>query len=340
MRFNILASHSYLRDDATFRAVMLGTADLVNLLIDSGAFTVFFARIGAACQGKPPTKAHVTIDDYIEACRAYYAPHAWGYVALDVMRNRDATMANLDAMVAAGLRPMPVLLEGVPMADARTLVSYNPRVCVAGGFQSLRQNGYLLARYAGVMAEAPDAKLHALGYQRYPDLLSAHFASCDSVTYMNGQRFGTVMWFGGKGMVSRKRANNGGYTAMLGAAEAAFLRRRFEVTEEQWNTQEQWSGQLGIGALITRVTHIEMQRRAAVAGRDIFFGLNSYGDMVILLCCALADDGGRCPIEAIRAHKHRLDALRRADKSLKPFLEAMREGLREAYTCRRLPQSE
>ena len=120
-RLNLLFSFAYVNQVDDMLSALLETT---NVLIDSGAFT----NHQAGLKGKPAT---ATLPSYVEFCRKIDT-RAWNYIALDVIGKKEKTRANLQAMLDAGLKPMPVFVYGEDYDRVGSLCEINGgRVWVA-----------------------------------------------------------------------------------------------------------------------------------------------------------------------------------------------------------------
>jgi hypothetical protein len=73
-------------------------------------------------------------------------------------------------------------------------VSREDHICVAGGVHTVDRYAY--ARYQQAFkASQQRAKIHALGFLRYPDVFRLPLYSGDSSSNVRGQRYGSVMYF-------------------------------------------------------------------------------------------------------------------------------------------------
>ena len=179
----------------------------VAILIDSGAFSAH--RLG--------TKIRLTT--YIDACKEY-ATHdeTWGCIQLDVIGEKDMSRRNLDRMVAAGVKPMPVVTVDAPPAIGAEYAQINNRMCVAGGIgfcatpicKALGHGDWLKDRYIAVKeAAGENAELHGLGFVWFPDMFTVPLASVDSSSHSAGERFGILSKFTrGKGITTLGRLKN------------------------------------------------------------------------------------------------------------------------------------
>lgn len=183
-----LISYMYMRDNAKLTAFVEAVSDLVYFLIDSGAYTNNTNRLKRAL-GKPIAYSDVELDDYITYCKEHLHGKVWNYIALDVLRNAEATAVNLKGMLDAGLTPMPVMVEGSTFDQVSELMKFNRYICVAGAVQA--NKNYAMMRYRQAY-EASEGKalLHGLGYGRWPGMFQVPLFSADSSTISTGAQFG------------------------------------------------------------------------------------------------------------------------------------------------------
>ena len=179
-KLNVLLSYAFLRKSKSLERVMLDLADkgYINLLIDSGAFTAYKS-------GEP-----IDIDTYIEACKRYESK-VWKYIALDVIWDNKGTEENLNKMVKAGLKPIPVLTADSNIELINDYVNINENVCVAGG--TICKGDWMKQRYQ--QAASRGAKVHGLGFVKFPDVYRLPLYSVDSSAWTVGQVFGNAVKF-------------------------------------------------------------------------------------------------------------------------------------------------
>jgi len=198
-KFNFLFSYAYLWDEDVKRSKKTGEdktyqcrqkqledtalelSSYSDVLIDCGAYTAY-------TRGK-----EIPIDRYIADCKRYHGK-VWQYIQLDKVRNPSVTKTNLDKMLHAGLRPMPVLQIGESFERMPALVKINPWVCCAGGVYTPAQ--WIHHRYQQAFkASHGKANIHALGFLRYPDVFQLPIKSGDSSAYYNGMKYGWLVMF-------------------------------------------------------------------------------------------------------------------------------------------------
>ena len=180
---NILVSYAYLRKSDTFADVVLklSEAGYINLLIDSGAFTVYKSG------GK------ILLKDYIEACKHYH-DRCWQYVTLDVVGNYKATLENFKIMRNQNLNPMGVLTTDMDLSELDTLIRDNKHIGVPGG--TITKGDFTKKRFQDVHRYTEGkAKIHGLGYVKYPEMYQLPLTTVDSSSSEAGKRFGAIKTF-------------------------------------------------------------------------------------------------------------------------------------------------
>jgi len=182
-KLNLLYSYAYLKEDANLEKALLrlSSMGLINLLIDSGAFTAFKS-------GKP-----IVLKDYIERCK-FYDGQCFQYVALDVINEKDATRDNLNTMVQAGLKPMPVVTADEDTSISSEYVIINEYMSVGGGV--FNKGDWVKQRFQQVYKHSGNkAKIHGLGYVTFPDMYKLPLHTVDASSATSGRRFGTISIF-------------------------------------------------------------------------------------------------------------------------------------------------
>ena len=179
----ILVSYAYLFESG-LRDLLIGVlrAGAHEVMIDSGAFTAH------------RTGKRISLSAYIETCkRLLEFPSVWGCIMLDKIGDTEQTERNLDAMVRAGVRPMPVLTTDAPLALLEKYVQINKRVCLAGGVGSFTgHEQWIMNRYRSAVQQHPTAQFHGLGYVRFPQMFQSGLRTVDSSSNGAGERFGLV----------------------------------------------------------------------------------------------------------------------------------------------------
>lgn len=187
-KLNILVAYPYM--SAGMERLLADHKDDVCLMVDSGAFTVHKAG------------ATITLDEYCAFIRALPV-EPWRYITLDVIGNTDKTLSNYNVMRERGFTPLPVLTRGQPISDIEGYYATSDLVCV-GGFGDSPGRRVKAGRVQQIMEVAKGRKVHLLGYTNL--LALRHFKpySCDSSTWLAGQKFGTLCLYYGNGIIQKR----------------------------------------------------------------------------------------------------------------------------------------
>lgn len=287
-RPNLLISYAYARPSPKVMDMTLALADVVPMLIDSGAFTNYQERRKAAIGGKRASP--ITIGEYVEACRRFDG-RVWEYIQLDEIRDPPGTARNLDLMLQAGLKPMPVFVMGERYERVPELVATNERICVAGG---QRGTTAAQARYQKAYAASGNrARIHALGFTRFPLVWQLPLASGDSSTFAAGSRYGTVMVYDprrGLRQVPFKEIVAAGSRHPDYEATVGFL-RRCNVRADQIRDPALLAGTYGLAAKAAVFATLQFHRACVERGFRFFFAITGAHWTAVIAAVALARNG-------------------------------------------------
>jgi len=259
---NILCSYAYLRNSISFNEKLFDYADSgrINLMIDSGAFTVFNSNV------KP-----VYVEDYISWLKVY-GKYAQKYVMLDVINNPKESAVNYKKMVDSGLKPMFVLT----MADDDYSIlefplEVNKHLCVAGGATS--KGKWIIKRFQDVTKLYPKALIHGLGYVAFPSMLQLRLHSVDSSSWNVGaQKYGVMFWWD-----NRPRTLN--YKDALTKKKKIPNSLRLEmqkgkITPKMFSDIENHKGDHSIAGYLGVKCYITYQKYCKDKGLNLFLALN------------------------------------------------------------------
>jgi hypothetical protein len=183
-RLPLLVSYAYLREEpSTVERVM--SSPEVELLVDSGAFTAMNAG------------REIDLKEY---CRFLHKYHdsIFAYVALDKLRDPARTDRNLRAMIAEGLRPVPVHVLGDDERRMDELFGLSDYVAL-GGLRRPHRGPAPPAYLKRKMEWARGRKVHWLGYTWKPMLQAFRPYSCDCSSWIGGAMYGRVAVYLGAG---------------------------------------------------------------------------------------------------------------------------------------------
>ena len=191
-KLNVLASYAYLRGSKSFQDTLANHRN-INLLIDSGAFTVASSGI------------KITTDEYAEFISA---AKRWkcsleGYFNLDVLQDAAGSLRNEKALRRRGLDPIPVLTRDQKPDELEPLYERSSYVACAG----LTQGAGIRGRVKRACEVARGRKLHLLGCSRVSWLKAYKPYSADSSRWTAGDRFSGVHIYMGNGRFDTREVN-------------------------------------------------------------------------------------------------------------------------------------
>lgn len=178
-KLNLLVAYPYMQGQIQ---VIRENADIVRLLVDSGAFTAWKA-------GKK-----IELDDYCRFIESLPV-EPWRYFTLDVVGDPEGTLRNYETMLRRGFKPVPIFTRG---EDPSVLENYykTSDVVGLGGLVGTQGNrGFV----RGIMRHVGDRKVHWLGFTVFDFVKLYRPYMCDSSSWTTGSRFGTFDLYMGRG---------------------------------------------------------------------------------------------------------------------------------------------
>jgi hypothetical protein len=191
---------------------------------------------------------------------------------LDVIGNDKKSKENYELMLKKGLNPMFVFT----MVDndfnyLKDATKNNIDVCVAGGVTT--KGDWMRKRYQDVYNKT-SAKIHGLGYVKYPDMYQLPLASVDSSSWIQAsQVYGSLGYF-----------NNGmksvAYVDVLKKQkklpyELQRILEQIKLTPKEFSNLENHKGSASIGSLIGIMAYINYQKYSKKNGVDLFLAASS-----------------------------------------------------------------
>lgn len=293
-RLNVLFSYAYLRQDRFLADLLLALSPHLNILIDSGAFTNHRQGLKAIAAGDAATFKPITLDAYQAFCRQIDGK-VWGCITLDRLGDPVTTRDNLDRLLDAGLKPIPVFVHGDAYDDVPRLLAINGRICV-GSAVGARMD-FTIQRYQRVFAASGGtAKIHALGFVKFPQVLQLPIASADSSAWLSGGRYGHIGWFnvaeGGLRSISTPKRIIGKPASDASASMTRFL-LRCGLEPAHINAAELYRGTRGMTALSVINAYVGMHRYTEPRGRQFFFAVPSidWVEWLIAVAACHRNDG-------------------------------------------------
>lgn len=339
-RYNLLVSCAYVWGNPKFYQLIDAIGDYCNILIDSGAFTVFWEELRAIA-GKEKRDRTDFFQDYLRDCKEHFHGRVWQYIALDVIRNPTGTMKNLHEMVDGGLRPMPVYVEGASEADLSYCLDVaGGRLCVAGGVQT--NDHYIRNRYKEVKRiSGGRSKIHGLGFGRWPDIFQLPIASADSSSYATGSMWGSITIYSRlDGFINIhhseiKKPKPGKIDKRIKILR--FLIEKCGVKERDLYDPSFLRTHVGIPHLIGQYAYLLFMQHCSEAGVDYFVAAPSLELATSLIVHLYATDGDQFDFYAAREKRLELRQLERTNFSA--ALEFYADTLQKKTNQEVLPHS-
>ena len=274
--FNILVSYAWLggSSDLTKNVFEASKRGDINLMIDSGAFTLFNAK-------NKQSYKHITLDGYSNFLDIY-GPYCQKYVMLDKIADEKQSKENYEEMVRRGLNPMYVLTmfdnEWDYLNDA---VSLNPHVCVAGGVTT--KSDWITKRFQDVdMQTNQQALIHGLGYVTYPKMFQLPLKSVDSSSWaQSSMMYGVIPYFD-NGLKSV------GYKDVLTKKvklpeQVKEMFEKYKISPKMFSNLDNHRGGRNIAVMMSIVSHFEYQKLAKRKGLDFFLSIGTDGQLQSML---------------------------------------------------------
>ena len=248
---NVLVSYAYLQKNKEFTdfAIDLSTSGIANVMIDSGAFTLYNAK---------QKRDWLTLDNYCKFLDTY-AHKVEKYVMLDVIRDEVQSKKNYEQMVNRDFNPMYVFTEKDNEWEyLNQAIDNQKHVCVAGGVSNKSQ--WMFKRYQDVYKKTKSrAKIHGLGFVKYPEMYQLPLHSVDSSSWIQAaQVYGNIPYFdnGMKGLpyndVLKKKKKL--------PRPLIEIFEKLKITPKQFSNLENHKGRVSIATVCSIIAYIEYQR--------------------------------------------------------------------------------
>jgi len=258
---NLLISYAYCGKSKTFNDLVVGESmkGIANVMIDSGAFTIYNAK----------KVSKLNLDSYCKYLEDN-AHKVEKYVMLDVVKDKEKTKANYETMLDRGFNPMFVFTEyDDDWAYVKRAVKNQPHLCVAGGVTN--RGEWMLKRYQDVYRNTK-ALIHGLGFVQYNDIFRLPLHSVDSSSWVQtSQVYGILSYFNGKikgiayrDILTRKKKM---------PERLQKIMEELKVTPKVFSSIENHKGSKSIGVLLNTISYIEYQKYANRLGLNLFLAI-------------------------------------------------------------------
>ncbi len=261
---NILSSYAYLGKNKNFTENLFNSSvnGDINVMIDSGAFTLFNAK---------QNRGWLTLDTYCDYLEKY-SQYCEKYVMLDVIGNDDLSKENYEKMLDRGFNPMFVFT----MVDndyeyLKKAVNNNKHLCVAGGVTT--KGDWMTKRFQDVYKQT-SALIHGLGYVTYPKIFQLPLHSVDSSSWIQAsQIYGTICYFdnGMKGVQYSDILKNKKKLPY----QLQWLFERFEITPKMLLNIENSKGNKSIQSMMSIIAYLEYQKLAKRKDLNLFLAVSN-----------------------------------------------------------------
>ncbi len=286
MKFPVLISYAYAKKcRKTFEAHM--ERDDIDVLLDCGAFTA------------KSTGMEITLQEYCTFLDKW-ADRLFRYLALDVVGNPAGTDANLQAMLAAGYRPVPVHVLGDGQERMDYLFSISDYVACAG----LKRpgKGHCSPEYIKQkMQWAAGRNVHWLGFVR-EEFFSLRPYSVDSNSWASSQMYGRMdIYLGAGKWIDCNYATRG---KVIKNKQFRAILDTLGISATQLNNKEHWrsNASLGMDAFVSRHVTVDSWVRYVI---DIY---KKFGTRVFI-ATGLSDSNDECLRNAIARHRSEFESL-------------------------------
>jgi len=264
--FNILVSYAWLGGSGGFTKNIFNAHKQgdINLMIDSGAFTLFNAA-------NKTSYKHITLDQYCNFL-SIYGNDCEKYVMLDKIADEKQSKENYEEMLRRGLNPMFVLtMFDNDMSYLKNAVENNRHICVAGGVTT--KGDWLIKRFQDVYNET-NAWIHGLGYVTYPKMFQLPLKSVDSSSWaQSSMMFGAISWFDNglknipyKDILTKKKAI---------PEKVIELLEKLKVTPKVFSNLDTHRGGINLEILMSVIAWFEYQKVAKRQGLDLFLSIGN-----------------------------------------------------------------
>ena len=260
------------------------------ILIDCGAFTDFSLN-----RDPMPVQEFVRwLCELIERTRRRCTIE---YFSLDVIGNGPATRYNYEAMLDAGLRPIPIITRGASRADIDRFLDTSNKVAFGGiGGSVGRARQDLTLRW--MIAQVPrDYPVHWLGFTKHDWMLHYRPASVDSVSWEAGRMYRRAVMY--RGNLGRP----------VGIPRLLTVRDRRALRVAGFTPEMATLGELA--GCVTTDTYVRYAHDLGKLGIRYYFVLGDSAWHFVALAQRITD--GACPREQYRG--------RGGTSGIRPYLE-------------------
>jgi hypothetical protein len=180
-KINVLVSYAYMRNYKETDTSWIFNIPGISILLDCGAYSAMNSG------------ADIVLSDYIDYIKKW-KHKLYGYVALDKIGDPKQTDINLNIMLKAGLKPIPVHVRGDGKSRMDELFRLNPLVAL-GGLKRPGRSSCSPSYVKQKMEWAAGRKVHWFGYTNLNMIAAFKPFSCDSSSITSSRRWGNTFFY-------------------------------------------------------------------------------------------------------------------------------------------------
>jgi len=233
-RLPFLAAYPFLKK---FPAAVARHADVLDLFVDSGAFTAWTLKID------------ITLDEYCGFLDSLPVL-PWRYLTLDVIGDPEATLRNYEELRRRGYAPVPIVTRG-DEAEAINRYYEGSDFVAFGGVTGVGNSSAAWCK--AVMQIVGDRKAHLLGMTRMEWVKALRPYSVDSSSWMQAARFGTVAVYMGGGVMKQFNPRKG-----PPPRDVAARIRRYGIDPFALAKGDNLKGAWGLGQQVAALSWVEL----------------------------------------------------------------------------------
>ncbi len=289
--FNILVSYAWMGGSGTFTKTLFDASKngTINLMIDSGAFTLFNSKTAYK---------HINLESYCNFLKIY-GEYCEKYVMLDVIANEEQSKINYEYMLNEGLNPMFVFtMFDTDYKYLKQAVANNPHICVAGGVTT--KGDWMVKRYQDVFMKT-QAKIHALGYVKYPEMFQLPLNSVDSSSWaQSSQMYGGIVWYdNGLRVVPYKDILTKKVKMDIKLIE---ILEKLKVSPKIFSNVETHKGGKSLGTLLSIIANMELQKVAKRNDLNFFLSIINEKQLIQMIKINEALNEGNLTYEKFKTY--------------------------------------
>ena len=281
-RLNLLVSRQiYERGDAA--AIIAHYGSRLRLMVDCGAYIDYVNGL----EPWPVSRYIAWLNRLVSELRGT-GIEIDGYMALDVIGDGDATLANYEEMLDAGFSPIPILTRGASDVHLQRFLDTSDRLALGGIFGGTADKAALRLMISRLPA---GYRQHWLGFMQHDFVAHYKPESVDTSTWARSLRWGDIFVYEGQGKSSLVRD----YRLTITRPQRSAIRRLgFDPAKLLRANRKSMDNPDPIGDCLSVASYLAFARDLErVIGTRYFFAMAYSGMMNLMLMQRFV--GGSCP---------------------------------------------